>query len=99
MRSTDQMPLLAEKEIDYAFFCCDSVYNMGLEEAAKCAEMVGAKHNIPCHMTTTTTGRAYLAFYWSCQKRISAAHKVPEMLIKNGHFRERFKDIFHLAGI
>ena len=53
------MPLLAEKEIDYAFFCCDGVYNMGLEEAAECAEMVGAKHNIPYHMITTTTGRPF----------------------------------------
>ena len=57
--ATEQMPLLAEKEIDYAFFCCDGVYNMGLKEAAECAEMVGAKHNIPYHMTTTTTGRPF----------------------------------------
>ena len=56
---TDQMPLLAEKKIDYAFFCCDGVYNMGLEEAAECAQLVGAKHNIPYHMTTTTTGRQF----------------------------------------
>ena len=49
--TTKQMPLLAEKNIDYAFFCCDGIYNMGLDEAAKCAEMVGAKHNIPYHMT------------------------------------------------
>lgn len=54
--TTEQMPLLAEKEIDYAFFCCDGVYNMGLEEAARCAEMVGAKHNIPYHNTTSNTG-------------------------------------------
>lgn len=53
---TDQMPLLAEKHIDYAFFCCDGVYNMGLDEAAECAELVGAKHNIPYHNTATTTG-------------------------------------------
>ncbi len=48
--TTEQMPLLAEKEIDYAFFCCDGVYNMGPEEASACAEMVGAKHNIPYHV-------------------------------------------------
>ena len=51
--TTEQMPLLAEKNIDYAFFCCDGIYNMGLDEAAECAEMVGAKHNIPYHMTAT----------------------------------------------
>ena len=50
--TTRQMPELAGKEIDYAFFCCDGVFNMGLEEASQCAEMVGAKHNIPYHMTT-----------------------------------------------
>ncbi len=57
--TTKQMPLLREKEIDFAFFCCDGVYNMGLEEAAECAEMVGAKHNIPYHMTATTDGRHF----------------------------------------
>ena len=49
--TTEQMSLLAEKNIDYAFFCCDGIYNMGLDEAAECAEMVGAKHNIPYHVT------------------------------------------------
>lgn len=56
---TEQMPLLAKKQIDYAFFCCDGVYNMDLTEAAECAGLVGAKHNIPYHMTTTTTGRHF----------------------------------------
>lgn len=54
--TTEQMPRLAEKEIDYAFFCCDGVYNMGLKEAAECAAVVGAKHNIPYHNTTKNTG-------------------------------------------
>lgn len=48
--TTKQMPLLAEKQIDYAFYCCDGIYNMDLEEAAACANTVGAKHNIPYHM-------------------------------------------------
>ena len=47
---TKQMPLLANQEIDYAFFCCDGVYNMDLTEAAECAALVGAKHNIPYHI-------------------------------------------------
>ncbi len=47
---TKQMPLLAEKNINYAFFCCDGIYNMDIDEAALCAETVGAKHNIPYHM-------------------------------------------------
>ncbi len=48
-----------QKSGDFAFFCCDVVYNMELEEAAECAEMVGAKHNIPYHMTATTDGRHF----------------------------------------
>lgn len=47
---TDQMAELADQNIDYAFFCCDGVYNMDLEEAAECAELVQAEHNIPYHI-------------------------------------------------
>ena len=47
---TDQMVELADQSIDYAFFCCDGVYNMDLEEAAECAKLVQAKHNIPYHI-------------------------------------------------
>ncbi|MGI5888886.1 MAG: MBL fold metallo-hydrolase [Oscillospiraceae bacterium] len=46
-----QMKQLSSRHIDYAFFCCDGVYNMGLEEAAECAAEVGAGHNIPYHMS------------------------------------------------
>ena len=47
---TEQMPLLAEKNIDYAFYCCDGIFNMDLDEAAECAELVGAKHDVPYHV-------------------------------------------------
>ena len=47
---TKQMASLAEKGIDYAFFCCDGIYNMDAAEAARCAAIVGAKHNVPYHM-------------------------------------------------
>lgn len=47
---TKQMPSLAKKQIDYAFFCCDGIYNMDTDEAAECAALVGAKHNIPYHV-------------------------------------------------
>ena len=52
--TTPQMSEMSEMQIDYAFFCCDGVFNMGLEEAALCAETVGAKYNIPYHMTGKT---------------------------------------------
>lgn len=48
--TTDQMGTLAERNLDYAFFCCDGVYNMDMAEAMACAELVGAKHSIPYHM-------------------------------------------------
>ena len=57
--TTKQMAEMSDMEIDYAFYCCDGVYNMGLEEAAKCAEMVGAKHNIPYHNSTSNRGEMF----------------------------------------
>lgn len=57
--ATEQMSSLAEKEIDYAFFCCDGLYNMDLEEAAQCAGLVGAKHNIPYHMIPADGGKFF----------------------------------------
>lgn len=46
---TKQMSSFASKQLDYALFPCDGFYNMGFEEAAECARLVGAKHNIPIH--------------------------------------------------
>jgi len=48
--TTDQMAELAGRHIDYAFFVCDGVYNMDVEEAAACAKLVGARLSIPYHM-------------------------------------------------
>ncbi len=47
---TKDMESFAERELDYAFFCCDGVYNMDMNEAIECAKLVGAKHSIPYHM-------------------------------------------------
>jgi L-ascorbate metabolism protein UlaG (beta-lactamase superfamily) len=47
---TASMESLAAKGLDYAVFPCDGIYNMDLDEAAECARLVGAKHNIPVHM-------------------------------------------------
>jgi len=46
---TEQMGSFAELELDYALYPCDGFFNMGLDEAAECAELVGAKHNIIIH--------------------------------------------------
>jgi L-ascorbate metabolism protein UlaG (beta-lactamase superfamily) len=47
---TAHMASFAAKKLDYAFLCCDGFYNMGLPEAAECAELIGAKHNVPVHL-------------------------------------------------
>ncbi|MCL2629003.1 MAG: MBL fold metallo-hydrolase [Oscillospiraceae bacterium] len=47
---TPQMSEFAAKGLDYAFLCADGIYNMGLEEAAECARLIGAKHNVPVHL-------------------------------------------------
>lgn len=46
---TTQMKTFADLGLDYALFPCDGFYNMGPKEAAECAELVGAKHNILIH--------------------------------------------------
>ena len=46
-------------DIDYAFLCCDGVYNMGLDEAARCARVIGAKHTVPYHIVATDTGKIF----------------------------------------
>ncbi|KIR03642.1 hypothetical protein P261_02457 [Lachnospiraceae bacterium TWA4] len=56
---TKQMEEMADMEIDYAFYCQDGVYNMGMEEAAECARLVGAKHNIPYHNDTSNSGEMF----------------------------------------
>ena len=52
--TTDQMAELADRHIDYAFFCCDGIYNMDIDEAIACAELVGARHNVPYHHDTSS---------------------------------------------
>ena len=47
---TAQMATFAARKLDYAFFCCDGRYNMGLAEASGCAALVAARHSIPYHM-------------------------------------------------
>ncbi|MCL2703844.1 MAG: MBL fold metallo-hydrolase [Defluviitaleaceae bacterium] len=48
--TTKQMEGFAALKLDYALFPGDGLFNMGLVESAKCAETVGAKHNILIHL-------------------------------------------------
>jgi len=47
---TKQMQEFVKQKIDYALLCGDGVYNMSPKEAAECAELIGAKHNILIHV-------------------------------------------------
>ena len=47
---TDYMPTLSTMNIDYAFLPIDGIYNMGPEEATRCANIIKPKHLIPVHM-------------------------------------------------
>lgn len=71
--TTEQMPSLADQNIDYAFFCCDGIYNMDLEEAAECAALVGAKHNTPYHIVAANSGSLFdhaRAEEWNAENRL-----------------------------
>ena len=54
--TTEQMAEMAGMHIDYAFWCTDGVFNMGNEEATRCANLVQAKYNIPYHNDTSNSG-------------------------------------------
>ena len=47
---TKQMGTFAEMELDYAIFPGTGVLSMGPKEAAECARLIGAKHNIIIHL-------------------------------------------------
>jgi L-ascorbate metabolism protein UlaG (beta-lactamase superfamily) len=47
---TKQMETFADLGLDYVFFPGDGRFNMGPDEAAECARLIGAKHNILVHL-------------------------------------------------
>jgi len=47
---TEQMKTFSARSLDYALFPCDGLANMRMKEAMQCAEIIGAKHNIPIHL-------------------------------------------------
>ena len=57
--TTEQMAHMADMHIDYAFWCTDGVFNMGNEEATRCADLVQAKYNIPYHNDTSNSGMMF----------------------------------------
>lgn len=49
--ATVQMKEFGEIKIDYALLPIDGIYNMNIEEAEKCSEIIKAGHTIPIHMS------------------------------------------------
>lgn len=71
--TTPQMKEFAERDLDYAFFCCDGIYNMDVTEAIECARLVGAKHSIPYHMVPGSVG--------GFDRQVAESFDVPDRII------------------
>jgi L-ascorbate metabolism protein UlaG (beta-lactamase superfamily) len=70
---TEQMQDFAALNLDYAILCGDGVYNMNHVEAAKCAEIIGAKHNILVHMAPGALFDRAVAEGWTAPNRLLIA--------------------------
>ena len=67
---TNQMEALANYDIDYALFCGDGIYNMGLEEAAECAKLIKAKNNIIIHLKPQALFDREMAEKWDAPNKL-----------------------------
>jgi len=67
---TEQMGTFAGRGLDYAIFCGDGFYNMGIEEAADCARLVGAKHNIIIHLKPGALFSRKKADIWDAPNKV-----------------------------
>ncbi len=47
---TKQMEELSTRGLDYCFLPCDGVYNMDVDEAIDCANLLSPVHAVPVHM-------------------------------------------------
>jgi L-ascorbate metabolism protein UlaG (beta-lactamase superfamily) len=67
---TKQMETFADMKLDYAVFCGDGFFNMGLKEAANCARLVGAKYNIIIHLKPGALFSRKKAEKWDAPNKI-----------------------------
>jgi len=67
---TAQMETFAERGLDYAILCGDGIFNMGLKEAAECAHIIGAKHNIIIHLAPKALFDRKKADKWKAPNKI-----------------------------
>jgi L-ascorbate metabolism protein UlaG (beta-lactamase superfamily) len=67
---TKQMETFADMNLDYAILCGDGVYNMDLDEAAECARLINAKHNIIIHVKPKALFDRERAEQWDAPNKI-----------------------------
>jgi len=67
---TAQMETFAALGLDYAIFPGAGLLSMGLKEAAECAEMIGAKHNIIIHLQPGALFNRKKAEKWSAPNKL-----------------------------
>jgi L-ascorbate metabolism protein UlaG (beta-lactamase superfamily) len=67
---TTQMETFAGMGLDYAILCGDGIYNMNPEEAAECARIIGAKHNILVHVKPKALFDREIAEKWDAPNKL-----------------------------
>ena len=67
---TEQMESFADMKLDYALLCGDGVYNMNPAEAAECAKLIGAKHNIIIHVKPKALFDREIAEAWDAPNKL-----------------------------
>jgi L-ascorbate metabolism protein UlaG (beta-lactamase superfamily) len=67
------MTSLAGRSLDYAFFCCDGIYTMTMEEATSAAKTVRAKRSLPYHMSINSLFDRAIAEQFTVDGRIIIA--------------------------
>jgi len=67
---TKQMETFADLALDYTLLCGDGIYNMDPEEAAECAKLIQAKHNILIHLGPGEHFKPELAENWDAPNKI-----------------------------
>jgi L-ascorbate metabolism protein UlaG (beta-lactamase superfamily) len=68
--TTGMMSGFATRGLDYALLPLDGVYNMDPEEGARCARLIGAKHNIPVHLKPGELFDRSIADAWDAPNKL-----------------------------
>ena len=67
---TKQMETFADMDLDYAILCGDGIYNMNPQEAAECAKIIKAKHNILIHVAPGELFNREIAEKWDAPNKV-----------------------------